>query len=145
MNRAFLEMHGHATACACKFNQRLRRDDVSFVDASVYLLLTADRKIAHCFNAETHLRGKYTQFNDNAGNVYEDGTTAGLMAQAFSHFSYDFAGGKSIIVDIQGSLASGRTHRCILKTGIDMGAETWADVESGCFSIPTNATAIAGS
>jgi len=102
MNRAFLEMHGHARKCAEQFNKRSRGRAISFVGASVYILLKPCRTIAHCFNSEQYLSGEYLKFNDNNGHVFNVGTDPYFLAQAFSHYSFDFSDSKSIIVDIQG-------------------------------------------
>merc|ERR1712012_186405 len=47
---------------------------------------------------EPFMPGEYTKSNSNAGYVAKDSD----FAQAFSHFTHDFSGGKMLVVDIQG-------------------------------------------
>ena len=52
------------------------------VKAYVYSLVTPDRELRHCFNAEPHLHGNYEEFNNNHSYVSKSKEEANLLAQA---------------------------------------------------------------
>ena len=57
-------------------------------------------------SVEPMLDGKYQKFNDNTGNVLKDPRgqepPVSRLAQAFSHFSYEFSHGTELVCDLQG-------------------------------------------
>ena len=60
-------------------------------------------KKAIFFLAQKLMNGEYIKFNNNYGWVNKDQMgTPGFMAQAFSHFTYEYSMGTMIITDIQG-------------------------------------------
>ena len=56
------------------------------------------------YSIEPYVEGKYKKYNDNHGYVSKDDQEASLVAQCFSHFSYQYTKRQILIVDIQGIL-----------------------------------------
>ena len=54
------------------------------------------------YYVENYLPGEYEKYNNNSGWVTEDMSEQSLVAQAFSHFSYQYTQGYLMIVDLQG-------------------------------------------
>eukprot|EP00826_Nyctotherus_ovalis_P036659 TRINITY_DN3273_c0_g1_i14.p1 TRINITY_DN3273_c0_g1~~TRINITY_DN3273_c0_g1_i14.p1 ORF type:complete len:590 (+),score=175.06 TRINITY_DN3273_c0_g1_i14:141-1910(+) len=54
------------------------------------------------FLAQKLLAGEYKKFNNNYGWIFPEASKANLLAQAFSHFTYEYSMGTMIAVDIQG-------------------------------------------
>ena len=54
------------------------------------------------YYVENYLPGQYIKYNNNAGWAANDITEQTLVAQAFSHFSYQYTEGYLMIVDLQG-------------------------------------------
>jgi len=54
------------------------------------------------FTAQTLLDGDYQKFNNNYGWVNNNDNSSNQLAQAFSHFTYEYSMGTMIVVDIQG-------------------------------------------
>ena len=54
------------------------------------------------YYVEDYLPGNYIKYNNNAGWVANDIAEQTLVAQAFSHFSYQYTQGYLMIVDLQG-------------------------------------------
>lgn len=54
------------------------------------------------YTVENYIPGKYVKYNNNAGWISDSVADQTLVAQAFSHFSYQFTEGYLIIVDLQG-------------------------------------------
>ena len=54
------------------------------------------------YYVENYIPGKYIKYNNNAGWISTNIADQTLVAQAFSHFSYQFTQGYLIIVDLQG-------------------------------------------
>ena len=54
------------------------------------------------YYVENYIPGKYIKYNNNAGWITTNIADQTLVAQAFSHFSYQFTQGYLIIVDLQG-------------------------------------------
>lgn len=56
------------------------------------------------FIAQKHVQGTYAKFNNNYGWVLEEEDVVNHVAQAFSHFTYEYSLGTLMVVDIQGIL-----------------------------------------
>ena len=54
------------------------------------------------YYVENYIPGKYIKYNNNAGWIKTSIADQTLVAQAFSHFSYQFTQGYLMIVDLQG-------------------------------------------
>mmetsp|Transcript_51220 Transcript_51220/g.146241 ORF Transcript_51220/g.146241 Transcript_51220/m.146241 type:complete len:1008 (+) Transcript_51220:99-3122(+) len=78
---------------AQEFNKRTKKSPLKFVE--VQLMSMPDGTLL-C--VEPFMPGEYTKSNNNAGYVSKGAD----FAQAFSHFTHDFSGGKMAVVDIQG-------------------------------------------
>jgi len=55
------------------------------------------------FLAQKLLEGAYTKYNNNYGWRKKDKSSSSLLAQAFSHFTYEFSMGLMMVTDIQGT------------------------------------------
>ena len=66
---------------------------------SLGLMPPSDRKIDSCFNAEACLDAQYQKFKHNNGGIFETDTAPSLLAQAFSHSSFEYADRRSIIFE----------------------------------------------
>lgn len=78
---------------AQEFNKRTKKSPLKFVE--VQLMSMPDGTLL-C--VEPFMQGEYRKSNNNAGYVSKGSD----FAQAFSHFTHDFSGGKILVVDIQG-------------------------------------------
>eukprot|EP00826_Nyctotherus_ovalis_P016740 TRINITY_DN14862_c0_g1_i4.p1 TRINITY_DN14862_c0_g1~~TRINITY_DN14862_c0_g1_i4.p1 ORF type:complete len:648 (-),score=147.31 TRINITY_DN14862_c0_g1_i4:81-2024(-) len=56
------------------------------------------------FIAQKYMRGTYAKFNNNYGWVLEKDNALNYIAQAFSHFTYEYSLGTLMVVDIQGTI-----------------------------------------
>lgn len=74
-------------------------------------------KRAKVFLAQRLLDGEYMKFNNNYGWVNSSPTRANLLAQAFSHFTYEYSVGTMIVVDIQG-IADENGNLCLTDPAI---------------------------
>jgi len=54
------------------------------------------------FTAQKFLEGEYIKYNNNYGWKRQDQDSDNLLAQAFSHFTYEWSMGLMMVVDIQG-------------------------------------------
>jgi len=54
------------------------------------------------FTAQKFLKGEYIKYNNNYGWKRQDSDFDDLLAQAFSHFTYEYSMGLMMVVDIQG-------------------------------------------
>jgi len=54
------------------------------------------------FLTQQFLEGEYVKFNNNYGWINEDEDSCNLIAQAFSHFTYEYTTGVIMVTDIQG-------------------------------------------
>lgn len=53
---------------------------------------------------EPKLGASWTRYTDNFANVYNEGNAAmSIVAQAFSHFTYEMSGGDLMVVSLQGA------------------------------------------
>jgi len=97
---------------ADRFNDRSPPKRIEFVH--VWLIQMIDRPGAPYYAVERFIDGKYVKYNSNAefvnDGINEDGTAlsddgAGYLRstpQAFSHFTYQESGKRSMVVDMQG-------------------------------------------
>ena len=69
---------------------------INFIHNYIY---EADDKL---YLVENYIEGKYEKYNNNAGWIKESIADVTLLAQAFSHFSYQISKGYLLIVDLQG-------------------------------------------
>ncbi len=76
-------------------------DDISVFNNSTFLL------------AQEYITGEYVKYNNNCGWAMDGDGKACQLAQAFSHFTYEYSNGTLIIVDIQGVWNEG-TQRFLL-------------------------------
>jgi len=92
-----VEMQCLAQKIAEEFNKRKPPKQVFFLDA--YLIKCLQRKGKPILAVEPYLHGKYVKHTNNFGFVSkEDRNTP----QAFSHFSYCYTQGQTLVCDIQG-------------------------------------------
>eukprot|EP00826_Nyctotherus_ovalis_P008493 TRINITY_DN12201_c0_g2_i1.p1 TRINITY_DN12201_c0_g2~~TRINITY_DN12201_c0_g2_i1.p1 ORF type:complete len:417 (+),score=108.74 TRINITY_DN12201_c0_g2_i1:139-1389(+) len=54
------------------------------------------------FLAQKYMEGEYLKYNNNFGWVNSDKSIANKIAQAFSHFTYEYSLGTILVTDIQG-------------------------------------------
>jgi hypothetical protein len=54
------------------------------------------------YTAENYIKGEYVKYNNNAGWISQNVTDQVLLAQAFSHFSWQITKGYLCVVDLQG-------------------------------------------
>jgi len=59
-------------------------------------------KKRNIFLAQQFLKGDYVKFNNNYGWKNKDKNSSTLIAQAFSHFTYEYSWGYMMVTDIQG-------------------------------------------
>lgn len=99
-NKEYFENVAMQAACqyfAMAYNRRGPPKLVSFIDS--FVLQLTDREGRHFMTCEEYLPGVYAKYNNNGGWRSDDDRNT---PQAFSHFTYNYAQGKIIIVDIQG-------------------------------------------
>jgi len=89
-----------------EFNDRLVNNAnegllMSFVQPYVYEVVGGNSKWK-LFSAETYLKGDYQKYNNNAGWEKNSVSPKVLIAQALSHFSWQFTKGYMMITDLQG-------------------------------------------
>mmetsp|Transcript_41174 Transcript_41174/g.43066 ORF Transcript_41174/g.43066 Transcript_41174/m.43066 type:complete len:800 (-) Transcript_41174:61-2460(-) len=86
-----------------EFNERVvsfitnTKNLLSFVHSFVYELEGGEY-----IWAENYIKGRYEKFNNNSGWIKTSFSESTLLAQAFSHFSWQYTKGYMIMVDIQG-------------------------------------------
>ena len=88
-----------------KFNSIFKEKLINVLPVISIEILDNDLKIfkgSKAILAQRYLEGKYTKYNNNYGWVNKQRNTANLIAQAFSHFTYECSMGTFIVVDIQG-------------------------------------------
>lgn len=71
---------------------------LNFIHCYIYEFLPSHT----LYSVENYIPGKYVKYNNNAGWISDSVADQTLIAQAFSHFSYQFTEGYLIIVDLQG-------------------------------------------
>eukprot|EP00340_Litonotus_pictus_P000201 CAMPEP_0170526782 /NCGR_PEP_ID=MMETSP0209-20121228/12182_1 /TAXON_ID=665100 ORGANISM="Litonotus pictus, Strain P1" /NCGR_SAMPLE_ID=MMETSP0209 /ASSEMBLY_ACC=CAM_ASM_000301 /LENGTH=594 /DNA_ID=CAMNT_0010816815 /DNA_START=1 /DNA_END=1785 /DNA_ORIENTATION=+ len=54
------------------------------------------------FSVENYIQGDYNKYNNNAGWINDNLNESAMLAQAFSHFSWQITKGYMMIVDLQG-------------------------------------------
>eukprot|EP00826_Nyctotherus_ovalis_P031897 TRINITY_DN2567_c0_g2_i1.p1 TRINITY_DN2567_c0_g2~~TRINITY_DN2567_c0_g2_i1.p1 ORF type:complete len:574 (+),score=226.35 TRINITY_DN2567_c0_g2_i1:195-1916(+) len=93
-----------------KFNFYLKKTEKKSSPKSINVLSLviienlgkAEVRRARVFLAQKLLGGEYMKFNNNYGWVNSNPMSANLLAQAFSHFTFEYSMGTMIVVDIQG-------------------------------------------
>jgi len=93
-------MQGYAQLFAEEFSHLMPDTPIQFISAQ---LITINNFLGfrHC-SLEPFIPGKYEKYTSNAGYVAKGSE----LAQAFSHFTWDFSGGDMMVTDIQGVNAS---------------------------------------
>jgi len=89
-----------------EFNDRLvnnANEDLlmSFVQARVYEIVQGGAKWK-LFSVENYLQGKYQKYNNNAGWENKSMAPKVIIAQALTHFSWQFTKGYMMMTDLQG-------------------------------------------
>lgn len=74
---------------------------IEFVHSFIYEIIDEETEIKY-FYGENFIPGKYEKYNNNAGWKLERNSSQALIAQAFSHFSWQATQGYLMIVDLQG-------------------------------------------
>ena len=88
------------------FNERViallpdQKTDILFNFIHCYIYEDIENKTLYC--VENYIPGDYVKYNNNAGWISNSIADQTLLAQAFSHFSYQYSQGYLIIVDLQG-------------------------------------------
>mmetsp|Transcript_6504 Transcript_6504/g.13578 ORF Transcript_6504/g.13578 Transcript_6504/m.13578 type:complete len:354 (-) Transcript_6504:1128-2189(-) len=78
--------------------------DVTVLVAEVYRLKDVSFSGGYRYLAvESEMKGTYEKYNSNNGYVIKSNSPEALVAQSFSHFSYEHSGQNEMVVDIQGS------------------------------------------
>ena len=77
---------------------------LNYIHSYIYEITSRSKlnKYNKYYYVENYLPGKYIKYNNNAGWVTDNIAEQTLVAQAFSHFSYQFTQGYLMIVDLQG-------------------------------------------
>lgn len=85
---------------------------INFVNAFVYKLDSyvsnipiLSKQLPHHKNfisVENYIAGDYSKYNNNSGWINDSLSESSMIAQAFSHFSWQFTKGYMMIVDLQG-------------------------------------------
>ncbi|CAG9465141.1 unnamed protein product [Pedinophyceae sp. YPF-701] len=100
-----------AEAFAQEFNRRVQPlgfPTVAFLPVGVVSCAGAAARVGgrpqRVLALEPELRGQYVKYNTNDGSVVGDAasSSAGGVAQAFSHFTYEASGRQLVVCDIQG-------------------------------------------
>lgn len=88
-----------ASYLAKEFSVRYPESPIEFVQAHLLDLGDARDVFPFRFMAlEPWITGKYEKFTSNAGHIAKDSD----LAQAYSHFTWEWTGGEIMVVDIQG-------------------------------------------
>lgn len=74
---------------------------LNFIDCYIYQILDEDHPYQF-YTAENYIKGEYVKYNNNAGWISSNVTDQTLIAQAFSHFSWQITKGYLTVVDLQG-------------------------------------------
>ncbi|CAE8620968.1 unnamed protein product [Polarella glacialis] len=100
-----------STAVAKYFGQKFRKDtqqalaaavQFGFLDCHLYSPVGTGEDGYH-FCGEAYLNGHFVKLNSNAGYVNEtDYNEHSMIAQAFSHYTFDKSHGELLVVDLQG-------------------------------------------
>ena len=72
---------------------------LNYIHCYIYEVLSPKPKY---YYVENYIPGKYIKYNNNAGWIRTNIADQTLVAQAFSHFSYQYTQGYLMIVDLQG-------------------------------------------
>jgi len=104
----FAEKFNHWLKQAEIREQKLKKQVIKSKKIQVLPLLIVENnseesKRPKVFLAQKLLEGMYTKFNNNYGWRKKEETSSNLLAQAFSHFTYEFSMGLMMIIDIQGA------------------------------------------
>jgi len=75
---------------------------INFVHCFVYEIINPPKEMFKIMSVENFIEGKYDKYNNNAGWNSDSGTETSLVAQCFSHFSWQITKGHMMIVDLQG-------------------------------------------
>ena len=106
---------------------------INFVESYIYEMINYSsnkditvKQLPHhnkYFSAENFIDGDYTKFNNNAGWIANNLSEQSQIAQAFSHFSWQFTKGYLMIVDLQGlnSLLTDPQIHCLDRTKFGKG------------------------
>jgi hypothetical protein len=74
---------------------------LNFIHCYIYEILDEGHPYKY-YTAENYIEGNYVKYNNNAGWIAQNVTDQTLIAQAFSHFSWQLTRGYLMIVDLQG-------------------------------------------
>jgi hypothetical protein len=74
---------------------------LNFIHNYIYQILD-DRHEYKYYSVENYIKGDYVKYNNNAGWMSDKNTEQSMIAQAFSHFSWQLTKGYLMIVDLQG-------------------------------------------
>jgi len=90
-----------------KFNTALDEKKHLIEKLDVVIIKNIDKKRkkikgSTIYLAQRFVEGDYTKYNNNYGWVNHNETKANMIAQAFSHFTYEYSLGAMLVVDIQG-------------------------------------------
>mmetsp|Transcript_102514 Transcript_102514/g.187322 ORF Transcript_102514/g.187322 Transcript_102514/m.187322 type:complete len:894 (+) Transcript_102514:139-2820(+) len=101
--RCYAENVALAAWCAKAFRERLGHAALFFVPCFFYDSVHPLHSAVPVpdFVGERHIHGVFTKYNNNKGFV-QHGSEESLLAQAFSHFSFELTQGDMMVVDIQG-------------------------------------------
>jgi hypothetical protein len=93
----------------CDFNNRIvnlvpdTRLLLNFINCYIYEIQSDSVSHPYKFyTAENYIKGEYVKYNNNAGWISQNVTDQVLLAQAFSHFSWQITQGYLCVVDLQG-------------------------------------------
>eukprot|EP01127_Copromyxa_protea_P020477 TRINITY_DN6868_c1_g1_i1.p1 TRINITY_DN6868_c1_g1~~TRINITY_DN6868_c1_g1_i1.p1 ORF type:complete len:290 (-),score=54.65 TRINITY_DN6868_c1_g1_i1:5-874(-) len=97
--------HFFAQNMATIFNSKLEKagvqHSIQFVD-SIVIRIRLSPSTFRYLSCEEWLEGHFTKYNSNNGWLSEKEDFKNFIAQAFTHFSYEFSGKRSMVCDIQG-------------------------------------------
>jgi len=126
--KCYAENVAVASWCAKQFRNRVGVPALFFVPCYQYILSGGapmktrggeETSTLHTFSefvAERHVHGVFTKYNNNKGYV-QGGSEQSIIAQAFSHFSFEVTGGEMLVVDIQGVVVQ-RDHESQCTDGL---------------------------
>jgi len=90
-----------------KFNSLLNEKKNLIEKLDVVIIKNIDKvtqniKGSTVYLAQKFIEGEYMKYNNNYGWVNYNMTKASMIAQAFSHFTYEYSLGTMLVVDVQG-------------------------------------------
>jgi hypothetical protein len=74
---------------------------LNFIHCYIYEILDEGHPYKY-YSVENYIEGNYVKYNNNAGWIAQNVTDQTLIAQAFSHYSWQITRGYLMVVDLQG-------------------------------------------